>query len=116
MTMSDGNEIEDVGQARTATREQTTIEHVVGVLDQAINEVGGRADTYDKPDGEESMPQIVRLFNDLYDLDLTAEQGWMFMCILKMVRARSGKFTRDNYVDLAAYAAFSAKAARDERD
>ena len=93
----------------------TTIEVVHGILDQAIKEVGDRATTYDKPQGEESMPHIISLFNGLYRTKLTVEQGWMFMCLLKIVRSASGKFKRDNYVDLAAYAAFAAKAAMDER-
>lgn len=99
----------------TQDREQTTIEQVTAILDQAATEVGGRATLYDQPDGEESMPKVIRLFNDLYGTNLNPEQGWMFMVLLKSVRSSNGEFKLDNYVDLAAYAAFAGKAARDER-
>jgi hypothetical protein len=93
----------------------TTIEFVHSVLDQAKNEVGDRATTYDAPQGEESMPRIVALFNELYGQYLTVEQGWMFMVLLKIVRSTQGPYKRDTYVDMAAYAAFAAKAAAEER-
>jgi hypothetical protein len=96
------------------TREGTTIEQVTMILEQAVTEIGGRATTYDQPDGEESMPKVIALFNRLYGTDLTAEQGWMFMVLLKAVRSSNGAFKLDNYVDLAAYAAFAGKAARDQ--
>ena len=92
----------------------STIGYVSGVLKQAAEEVGGRATTYDSPQGEESMPKTVQMFNALYDKDLTPEQGWQFMAILKMVRSSQGEFKRDNYVDEAAYAAFACKAAQDK--
>ncbi len=92
----------------------STIGYVSGVLEQAAEEVGGRATTYDSPQGEESMPKTVQMFNALYDKDLTPEQGWQFMAILKMVRSSQGEFKRDNYVDEAAYAAFACKAAQDK--
>jgi hypothetical protein len=92
-------------------QEETTIQIVAGVLNQAIDEVGGRADTYDSPEGEESMPKTVALFNRLYGTAITVEQGWQFMALLKMVRSSQGNFKRDNYVDQAAYSAFACKAA-----
>ena len=92
----------------------SAIGYVSGVLKQAAEEVGGRATTYDSPQGEESMPKTVQMFNALYDKDLTPEQGWQFMAILKMVRSSQGEFKRDNYVDEAAYAAFACKAAQDK--
>lgn len=94
---------------------KTTIQIVHEVLEQAIAEVGDRATTYDAPQGEESMPKVVSLFNNLYGTELTVEQGWMFMVVLKAVRTAQGNFKRDNYVDMAAYAAFAAKAAMDVR-
>jgi len=111
-----------VSRPRTLERDEimkkvpeTTIEKVHAILDQAAAEVGDRADTYDQPEGEESMPRIVSMFNTLYGVELTVEQGWMFMTILKQVRSAQGKMKLDNYVDLAAYAAFAGKAAEDER-
>ena len=90
-----------------------TIEYVSSLLEQAITEVGGRAHLYDQPDGEESMPKVVSLFNTLYDADLTVEQGWTLMVLLKLVRASNGDFKQDNYVDAAAYIAFAGKAGND---
>ena len=107
---------EVIGHSRPATRDKpTAIEVVTNILNQAATEVGGRAHTYDKPDGEESMPKVVALFNLLYGKDLTVEQGWMMMVLLKAVRSCQGGLKVDNYVDLAAYAAFAGKAAMDER-
>lgn len=91
----------------------TTIEAVHAILQQAMDEVGDRATLYDKPQGEESMPTVVKMFNTLYQTGLTVEQGWMFMTILKQVRSSNGDFKLDNYVDLAAYSAFAGKAAQD---
>ena len=91
----------------------SAVDYVTDVLEQAAEEVGGRATTYDSPQGEESMPKAVQMFNLLYGKDLTPEQGWQFMTILKMVRSSQGEFKRDNYVDEAAYAAFACKAAQD---
>jgi len=94
-------------------RDKTTIEIVHDILDQAKYEVGDRAESYDQAQGEESMPRVVAMFNVLYDCNMSVEQGWMFMTLLKQVRASQGKKKRDNYVDLAAYAAFAGKAAED---
>ena len=99
----------------TETKSKSTIQIVHEVLEQAMSEVGDRSLTYDKPQGEESMPKVVSLFNELFGTNLTVEQGWMFMVILKAVRTSQGNFRRDNYVDMAAYAAFAAKAAMEER-
>lgn len=95
-------------------REATTIEQVTQILDMAATEIGGRATLYDQPDGEESMPKVIAIFNRLYGTELTVEQGWMIMVILKIVRSANGDFKLDNYVDLAAYSAFAGKAARDQ--
>ena len=92
-----------------------TIEYVHSILNQAKHEIGDRSTTYDAPQGEESMPRIVTLFNRLYGTSLTVEQGWTFMVLLKIVRSTQGPFKQDTYVDMAAYAAFAAKAAKDER-
>lgn len=115
--MSERNQhVDEAGVGRDVSRTQpTTISQVTEILDTAVREIGGRATLYDQPDGEESMPKVVALFNRLYDENLTVEQGWMFMVLLKSVRSSNGNFKMDNYVDLAAYAAFAGKAARDAR-
>ena len=102
--------------ARSSSPKPSTISIVTSILEQAITEVGGRAITYDAPDGEESMPTVVAMFNTLYGLELTAEQGWQFMSLVKMVRSSQGEYKRDNYVDQSAYSAFAGKAGADTDD
>jgi hypothetical protein len=55
--------------------------------------------------GERSMASTVRAFNALTGLNLTEENGWEFMVLLKMVRGRQGATRADDYVDLASYGA-----------
>lgn len=74
------------------------------ILEQAGREMQDRAKVYDKPAGERSMPATVEAFNAITGHRLTAEQGWLFMVLLKAVRSQQGEHKRDNYVDLAAYA------------
>ena len=97
------------------SKPKPTLEIVHGILDQAIKETGGRAVTYDSPQGEESMPKAVKVFNALFDKDLTVSEGWQFMSILKKVRSIQGEFKMDNHVDDCAYAAFAGKALQEEK-
>ena len=66
---------------------------------------GDRVSTYDSPKGERSMERSVNTFAALTDIQLTEEQGWLFMEVLKQVRSLQGKFKADNYEDLVGYAA-----------
>ena len=84
-------------------------------LKQALGHMEDRASTYDSPQGERSMGKTVAMFNSLYGLDLSEEQGWAFMCILKLVRTSQGDFREDNYEDLAAYAGLQREAAEIKR-
>ena len=61
-------------------------------------------------EGERSMGATVKSFNAMYGLDLTEEQGWMFMVFLKAARAKGGDFRKDDYVDGAAYFALAGEA------
>lgn len=72
-------------------------------LKQAQSEMCDRAATYDKPAGERSMAATVAMFNALTGHNLTEEQGWKFMCCLKLVRSEQGAYRADNFVDGAAY-------------
>ena len=72
-------------------------------LIQGVSEMGSRAATYDAPEGERSMAATVAMFNALTGNNLTEEQGWKFMCCLKLVRSEQGAFRADNFVDGAAY-------------
>lgn len=73
-------------------------------LRAALAHMDDRATTYDSESGERSMGKCVDMFNSLYGQELTEEQGWAFMCLLKIVRTSQGDFRADNYEDLAAYA------------
>ena len=46
----------------------------------------------------------------------SAERGWLFMAILKMVRSQQGDYRADNYEDGAAYFALMGEAACEERN
>ena len=84
-------------------------------LEAAKGHLGARATTYDKPTGERSMERTVKVFAALTDIQLTEEQGWIFMEALKQVRSLQGKFKADNYEDLAGYAALRGEAAARSR-
>jgi len=78
-----------------------------GILKQGIKEMKGRAVLYDASQGERSMGKTVAMFNTLTEHNLTEEEGWKFMAVLKMVRASQGAPKLDNYVDGAAYMALA---------
>lgn len=62
--------------------------------------------------GERNMLRIITVFNELTDHDLSVEDGWTFMAVLKMVRARtSNGFNADHYEDGAAYLALAGEEA-----
>ena len=61
------------------------------------------------------MGATVDAFRAVTGHDLTEEQGWLFMGLLKMVRSQQGGFRADNYEDLAAYAGLQGEAAWAER-
>jgi hypothetical protein len=77
------------------------------ILTKAAGHLADRAKTYDKPEGERSMEKTVQMFNTLAGTQLTTEQGWLFMVILKMVRSQQGEYKADNYEDGAAYFALA---------
>ena len=84
-------------------------------LEAAKGHLGARAATYDKPAGERSMERTIKVFAALTDIQLTEEQGWLFMEALKQVRSLQGKFKADNYEDLAGYAALRGETAARNR-
>jgi hypothetical protein len=77
------------------------------ILAKAAGHLADRAKTYDKPEGERSMRKTVDMFNVLTGGELTEEEGWMFMVLLKMVRSQQGEHKDDNYEDGAAYFALA---------
>ena len=89
--------------------------HAHKCLKNAAEHLSNRASTYDSPDGERSMGRTVSTFTSLTGIEMTEEQGWMFMSIFKMVRSQQGTFKLDNYEDGAAYFALAAEAASVDR-
>lgn len=80
-------------------------------LQAGLGHMQDRAVTYDKPTGERSMAATVGAFKCVSGVEMTEEQGWLFMGLLKMVRSQQGEFKADNYEDEAAYAALRGECA-----
>lgn len=81
------------------------------VLENAAKHIGGRADTYDQPQGERSMARTVEVFNAMHGTNLTPAQGWHFLQTLKDVRLFTrAKYHADSAEDCVAYAALKAEA------
>jgi len=86
------------------------------ILKAAAAHMQDRAATYDKPEGERSMGATVEAFKAVTGHQLTEEQGWLFMALLKAVRSQQGSLRMDSYEDGAAYFALAGEsAARDRR-
>ena len=86
------------------------------ILDRAAQHMRDRAATYDKPEGERSMGATVLAFQAVTGHQLTEEQGWLFMALLKAVRSQQGAYRADSYEDGAAYFALAGEAACNERN
>ena len=84
-------------------------------LKNALGHMEDRASSYDAPQGERSMGTTVAAFNAITGKDLSEEQGWLMMVLLKAVRSQQGKWKQDNYEDGAAYFALAAESAKKER-
>jgi hypothetical protein len=111
----------DMEQAPKRSTKPTAVDATKGIpasaswfLRQAVDEMRSREDMYDAPDGERSMEAATKMFNVLTDAGITERQGWMFMSILKMVRAEYNGYREDDYVDGAAYFALGGEAASKE--
>ena len=50
----------------------------------------------------------------MFNTELTETQGWLFMALLKMSRAKGGEFNSDDYIDGAAYFALAGESAEVE--
>jgi hypothetical protein len=73
-------------------------------LDEASNTMKQRAALRDAEDGERTAAKIAEVFNAITGHEISEADAWMFLVVLKIVRSRNGKYNRDDYVDLAAYA------------
>lgn len=86
------------------------------ILERAAQHMRDRATTYDKPEGERSMSATVTAFQAVTGHQITEEQGWLFMALLKAVRSQQGNYRADSYEDGAAYFALAGEAACNERN
>jgi len=88
-------------------------------LQEAIDMLQERAKEYDAQDngGERSIPATVEAFKTITGDGLmnTAERGWLFMELLKMVRTQQGAWKEDSYIDGISYASLRAEAANQEK-
>lgn len=87
-----------------------------GFLLEAADAIDHRAAERDTPEGERSMARATAMFNAWRgprhgDGALTEREGWVFMALLKLARARGGGYRRDDYVDGAAYIALAGECA-----
>ena len=80
-------------------------------LEAAANHMRNRAKQRDSQGGERSMAKTVAAFNTIYGQQLTEEQGWQFMVLLKMTRSAHGIYVQDDYEDGAAYFALAGETA-----
>jgi len=83
------------------------------MLRRSAQHIEDRAEQRDCPGGERSMAKTITAFNALEGTELTEEQGWRFMVMLKYARSTAGTFVVDDYEDMAAYAALAAESAED---
>lgn len=89
---------------------QSPINSAPAILQEAHRCIADRAHERDQ-ESERSMERTVAAFNAMYKLNLTEEQGWMFMVFLKAARASGGSFKLDDYVDGSAYFALAGESA-----
>ena len=79
----------------------------VDLLLRASDLMAERRKQYDKPEGERSMAGVMQAFNAITGRDLTEQDGWLIMLLLKMKRQwqNPNKAHRDSLEDAIAYAA-----------
>ena len=87
-----------------------TVAVPVAMLNKAAAAIGDRASERDQ-ESERSMATCVSAFNAMYGHSLSETEGWMFMVMLKMSRAKQGSYQEDDYVDMAAYSALAGESA-----
>lgn len=83
-------------------------------LRDAVAQIDNRASDRDT-EAERSMKACVLAFNALFGTELTEEQGWGFMVLLKLSRSKGGAMRIDDYTDMAGYSALMGEAAVNER-
>ena len=80
-------------------------------LAQQLQIIQERGEERDATEGERSMAATVKAFNAMFGHNITEEQGWQFMVLLKMARSKGGKFRADDYSDQTGYSALAGECA-----
>ncbi len=82
------------------------------LLHKAASHMVKRAEQYDQQDGERSVPALVKAFNAITGHELSDADGWLFLVLLKLVRAQTakGEAAIDSAEDAVAYAALFGEA------
>ena len=88
------------------------------LLEKAAVLMDERAKQYDQPQGERSMERTVRAFNAITGRELTEEEGWLFMIILKYTRFFQNPLVphRDSVEDAIAYASLFGESALNKKE
>lgn len=81
------------------------------ILRAGLDTLVARGVKRDQPDGERSMPRIVRVFEAITGIRLTEREGLLFMVSMKLVREGRGAPDADDYIDLVNYVALAGEAA-----
>lgn len=85
------------------------------ILESAVGHLKERGKTYDSKEGERSISRVIKCFNTITGNNITNEQGWLFMTLLKVVRSQQGEFKLDSYEDGAAYFALMGEEACNDK-
>lgn len=80
-------------------------------LRKAADLLEQRAKDYDQQGGERSIPSAVKAFNAITGSQMTPQQGWLFMHLVKKVRLHTNPktFHQDSAEDSIAYDALEAE-------
>ena len=65
---------------------------------------------------ENNFEDIAKLWTYWLDVKVSAEDVSIMMLLLKVARARTGKFHADNFVDMAGYAACAAEVCQNGKE
>ena len=91
-------------------------ERIKYVIDDVSATITSRGKERDLDDGERTIPRCVTAFNSITGHELSAEDGWLFMQVLKMCRSKQGDFKYDDFRDGVGYAALRAEEALKNND
>lgn len=98
------------GDIKAEIARPTDADEILQIAEETIAQRGVMYDSTGQQQ-ERSMGKVVAMFNALTGHELTNEQGWKFMCLLKLARSEQGEFSLDSFIDLAAYAALAGEEA-----